>query len=173
MGLPPPGVHPVPEVLRSRLARPLGELIRESDIRRSVLRRTISETDFVIAVGDRVTETLAHIGRVPDVHIVDGRERRKKREAPDVPYSSLFKADNPAGTITDEAVDAVRAAMEGEKPARVLVNGEEDLLAIPAIATAPLGANLYYGQPLEGVVIVRVSEQTKERNSALMRQIGI
>jgi uncharacterized protein (UPF0218 family) len=169
----PPKAHPVPESLRSKLARPLGELLVESDIRRGVLKRTMSETDFIITVGDRVTETIAQLGRVPDVHIIDGRERRKQREAPDVPYSSLFKADNPAGTITDEAVDAVRAAMRSEKPARILVNGEEDLLAIPAIATAPIGANLYYGQPLEGVVVVRVSEQTKERNLALMRQIGI
>ncbi len=138
-----------------------------------MLKRTLSETDFVVTIGDRVTETVARLGRVPDVQVVDGRERRKRREVPDTPYASLFRAENPPGTITDSAVEAIRGAMEGKKPSRVLVEGEEDLLAIPAIATAPIGANLYYGQPLEGVVLVRVSEQTKERNLALMHQIGI
>ena len=169
----PPKVHPLPEHLRGRLGKPLGELIRESDIRRGVLKRTISETDFVITVGDRVTEALVELGRVPDVHVIDGRERRQNREVPAAPFSSLFKADNPPGTVTDEAVRAIRAAMASDKPARVLVDGEEDLLAIPAIALAPLGANLYYGQPLEGVVLVRVSAQTKKRNLALMHEIGI
>lgn len=168
-----PKAHPLPESLRSKLGRPIGELLVEKDLKGGALKRTLSETEFVITVGDRVTETVVGAGRIPDVHVVDGRERRQVREPPRVPHNTLYTVDNPAGTITDEAVGAIRAAMESVKPARVVVNGEEDLLAIPAIASAPVGANLYYGQPLEGVVVVRVSDQVKKRNLELMRQIGI
>jgi GTP-dependent dephospho-CoA kinase len=115
----------------------------------------------VISVGDRVTESLQALGRTPDVQVVDEVERRVKRGAPDAPFVRLLRAANPAGTITLGAIEAVRSALEGEKPARVLIEGEEDLLAIPAIEAAPLGSTLYYGQPGEGVVVVRVDRRAK------------
>jgi uncharacterized protein (UPF0218 family) len=115
----------------------------------------------VVSVGDRVTESLQELGRTPDVQIVDEVERRTRRPAPEVPFARLYRARNPAGTITVEAIDAVARAMEGEKPARVLIEGEEDLLAIPSIQAAPLGASVYYGQPGVGVVVVPVDERSK------------
>lgn len=112
-------------------------------------------------MGDRVTESMQELGRTPDVQIVDEVERRVKRHAPDVPYVALFRAQNPAGTITFEAVRAIGGALQGKKPARVLIDGEEDLLAIPAIEAAPLGSLLYYGQPGIGVVTVVIDERAK------------
>ena len=88
-------------------------------------------------------------------------ERRQAREAPDVPYSRLLKARNPAGSITSEAIVAVRKALKGKKPVRVLVDGEEDLLAIPVVEAAPLGSVLHYGQPGVGVVVVSVDARAK------------
>ena len=40
----------------------------------------------------------------------------------------------------------------------IVVDGEEDLLALPAIALAPLTSVILYGQPDEGLVIVKVDE---------------
>jgi uncharacterized protein (UPF0218 family) len=121
----------------------------------------LRSSPLVISVGDRVTESLQALGRTPDVQVVDEVERRVKREAPDVPFVRLLRAVNPAGTITLASIEAVRSALVGEKPARVLIEGEEDLLAIPAIEAAPLGSTLYYGQPGEGVVLVRIDEGAK------------
>lgn len=116
---------------------------------------------MVITVGDRVTETAQELGRTPDVQVVDGYERRERRTPPDVPYVRLLRASNPAGVITKTAEAAVRSAMEGVKPARVLIDGEEDLLAIIAIDAAPTGSSVYYGQPGAGVVLVTVDERAK------------
>ena len=85
-----------------------------------------------------------------------------------MPYVRLVRASNPAGSITAEAIEAVRNALGGEKPARVLIEGEEDLLAIPAIEAAPPGASLYYGQPGEGVVMVLVDERARSSAKAII-----
>jgi uncharacterized protein (UPF0218 family) len=123
---------------------------------------------LVVTVGDRVTETMQQLGRTPDVQIIDEVERRVRRQAPDVPYLRLFKAPNPAGTITQEAILAIKSAFAADKPARVLVDGEEDLLVIPALVSAPAGSTLFYGQPGKGVVLVVIDERAKASSKLLM-----
>jgi len=137
-------------------------------------RAELDRSSFVITVGDRITERIWELGRIPDVQVVDGRERRVERRIPEVKYNSLIRVRNPAGTITSEALDGIaRAFRSREMPVRVFVDGEEDLLAIPAVAEGPLGADLYYGQPLEGVVLVKLDEAAKDRNRAILRLMGI
>jgi uncharacterized protein (UPF0218 family) len=157
----------LPEALRDRLGKPMGRLFGPDELGREAFKKTLNAV-FVVSVGDRVTETLASLGRVPDVQVVDGRENRREREPPDVRHVTLLRARNPPGTITDEAIGAVREAMVREKPARVMVQGEEDLLAIPAVIYAPAGARVYYGQPGKGIVVVSVTALAKERNRKLL-----
>jgi uncharacterized protein (UPF0218 family) len=127
--------------------------------------------ETVVTVGDRVTETVAGLGRTPDVHIVDGLERRHRRSPPRVKHVVSISVRNPPGTITMEAVDGIREAFRGKKPARVLVEGEEDLLAIPAVIFAPRGSVLFYGQPGEGIVMLKIDSKLKARNRELLRRI--
>lgn len=118
-----------------------------------------------------MTETMQQLGRTPDVQVVDGVERRIRRSPPEVPYAALLKAENPAGSITFSAVAAIEDALVAEKPARVLVDGEEDLLALPAVDSAPIGSVVYYGQPGEGVVVVPVDERAKASAEELMSRM--
>jgi hypothetical protein len=128
---------------------------------------------MVITVGDRVTETLGKIGRTPDVQVVDGVERRVAREAPGVPYARLVRVKNPAGTLTAGAIGGMKRAFEGRKPVRVWVDGEEDLMAILAIAMAPLSAVVFYGQPGVGVVVVKTNALAKSKNRAILAKMGM
>ena len=52
------------------------------------------------------------------------------------------------------------------------VEGEEDLLAIPAVTKAPLGSIVYYGQPKVGVVMVAVDEEARLRAGRTLRQMA-
>jgi len=139
----------------------VGTLYRAEQLHEREFMDVLLSSPLVISVGDRVTESLHALGRTPDVQVVDEVERRVNRDAPDVPFVRLLRAVNPAGTVTVGSIEAVRSALEGVKPARVLIDGEEDLLAIPAIEAAPVGSSLYYGQPGEGVVMVRIDERAK------------
>ncbi|MDA4135599.1 MAG: GTP-dependent dephospho-CoA kinase family protein [Thaumarchaeota archaeon] len=159
--------------MRRRLKRPVGILYAPDKLKTKAFLTALRSAPLVISVGDRVTESLQALGRTPDLQVVDGFERRVKRQAPDVPFVRVFAAANPAGTITPEAVHAIIAALAGETPARVLIDGEEDLLAIPAIWAAPLGSSLYYGQPGKGVVFVAIDERAKssaEKTLAAMQK---
>jgi GTP-dependent dephospho-CoA kinase len=159
--------------LRRKLKKPLGRLFRSVDVRGDEFLALASGASLVIAVGDRVTETLQETtGRPPDVFVIDGRERRAPREIPRVAHGSTLRAKNPAGCVTRSARSAIRRAFSSEKPVMVLIDGEEDLLAIPAVIEAPLGAVVFYGQPLEGVVAVEVDEISKENARGLLRRMS-
>lgn len=156
--------------LRRRLKRPLGRLFPGVDVRGEEFLALAAGSPFVVTVGDRVTETLQETtGRSPDVFVVDGMERRSAREIPRIAHASTQKAKNPAGRITKAALSAMKRAFAGQKPAMVIIEGEEDLLTIPAVIDAPLGAVVFYGQPLKGVVAVKVDEKSKARAREILK----
>lgn len=163
----------LPPGLRPRLAKPLGRLFKGSEVEGPAFRELVTGAQIIVTVGDRVTDTIGKMGRTPEVQVVDGVERREKREPPGVAHARLIRAKNPAGQLTSEAMEAVRSAFLGEKPARVLVEGEEDLLAMAAIAFAPQSAVVLYGQPGVGVVAVVVDEEARERTLSIMDEMGI
>jgi len=166
-------VYKLPEALRAKLSKPMGRLFLSSEVGEKEFANAVMGAPMVVTVGDRVTETVGRLGRVPDVQVVDGKENRKERLPPDVAYSRKIMVKNPPGTITEEAIGGIREAFRGRKPARVAVDGEEDLLAIPVIALAPISALVIYGQPGEGVVTVRADAESKSRNRAVLAELGI
>ncbi len=168
-----PKEYRLPEDLRPKLSKPLGRFFTGEEVKGSSFGKVVSDSPMVITVGDRVTETLGRLGRVPDVQVVDGRENRKERYPPDVTYARKIDVHNPAGTITEEAIAGIREALGGKKPVRVMVDGEEDLLAIPVIALAPVYAVVFYGQPGEGIVVVRADAESKSRNREVLALMGI
>jgi uncharacterized protein (UPF0218 family) len=159
--------------LRRKLKHPLGRFFPSVDVRGEEFLALVTRSLLVVTVGDRVTETLQETtGRSPDVFVVDGMERRAPREIPRVAHGSTLKAKNPAGRITRAARSAMKRAFAGKKPVMVLIEGEEDLLTIPAVIEAPLGTVVFYGQPMEGVVAVEVDERSKARARDILRRMS-
>jgi uncharacterized protein (UPF0218 family) len=159
--------------LRRKLKHPLGRFFPSMDVRGEEFLALVTRSLLVVTVGDRVTETLQETtGRSPDVFVVDGMERRIPREIPRVAHGSTLKAKNPAGHITRAARSAMKRAFAGKKPVMVLIEGEEDLLTIPAVIEAPLGTVVFYGQPMEGVVAVEVDERSKARARDILRRMS-
>ena len=163
----------LPEELRTRLASPLGTVYSGEGARGPAFERLVRSASMVVTVGDRVTDTLGALGRTPDVQVVDGFERRIMREVPAVPFARLIRVRNPAGALTANAISGMRRAFQGRKPVRVQVEGEEDLMAMLAIALAPVSAVIFYGQPGVGVVAVKASASSKSRNRAILAKMGI
>ena len=150
--------------LRGRLKKPMGRFFTPEELTSPQFRKSFEDATLVITVGDRVTDTVHAIGRTPDVQVVDGRERREERREPDAPFKKLIEVSNPAGSLTSMAISAARRSFrERQRPVRILVKGEEDLMTIPALIYAPDGSVVFYGQPGKGVVMVTVDSSSRER----------
>jgi len=85
-----------------------------------------------------------------------------------------FRISNDPGTINSQAVVAIKKAIDqfiktGKKQT-IVINGEEDLLALPAIMLAPLNSVVLYGQWQIGVVMIKVDEKTKKSVSELLKK---
>ncbi|HXW12466.1 MAG TPA: GTP-dependent dephospho-CoA kinase family protein [Nitrososphaeraceae archaeon] len=169
-----------PEVL-AELKKPLGKLILDSDITEKKIKKEIAGIKHkIITVGDRSTERLVSFGIYPDLAIIDGIERRQEKEKILDNRMSELKAKNftkiscinPAGTITKEAINKIRFALTGEKDVLLHVIGEEDLLTLPACYFAPNDSLVCYGQPLEGLVLIKVNDSIKRKAKELMKSIN-
>lgn len=155
------------------LKRPFGTLVPDKDVTKQTLSSMLKGAKKVIAVGDATTERLVSFEIIPDVAVIDGRERRSKRTLPSGYPARELRCVNPAGAISKGAVKVLLDALREKAPVRVLVKGEEDLLALPAFAMAPEGSAVLYGQPLEGLVVVEITPAKQKQAKDLMDRIGL
>ncbi|WP_394338799.1 GTP-dependent dephospho-CoA kinase family protein [Halopiger aswanensis] len=157
----------LPDGLRAELKEPIGPIETDAE-------RLLADVDgTLVAVGDVVTYHLLEAGRAPDVALVD---ERTEREAVDedvrrtITAETHLEAVNPPAEISVEVIEALLEALSRDEPTTILVEGEEDLVALPAIVAAPEGASVVYGQPGEGMVHVRVTDDHRERMRALLER---
>jgi uncharacterized protein (UPF0218 family) len=138
------------------------------------LKETVDETKpaKIIAVGDRVSGNLINSGFSPNVVIVDNKVMRKPVEPLEFDAEKTFSIRNPAGTITDEAYETVEKAVGSAGRVRVLVDGEEDLLTLVAVLSAPVGSIVVYGQPREGIVVIPVTKESKRKMMDIVDRMG-
>ncbi|SDK83746.1 GTP-dependent dephospho-CoA kinase family protein [Natronorubrum texcoconense] len=157
----------LPDDLRHELKEPMGPIETDADVLLSAVDGPL------IAVGDVVTYHFLQAGRAPDVAVVDERTKRSAvdeeiRET--VTESTNLEAVNPPAELSAEMIEALREAMASDEPTTILVEGEEDLVALPAIVAAPEGASVVYGQPGEGMVHVKVSDDHRTEMRALLER---
>lgn len=154
------------------LKKPFGTLVPDAQVTKQKILSLIKGAKKIIAVGDATTERLLGFGIIPDLAVVDGRERRRARSYPD--YSAKeMRCANPAGTISKKAVGTLKVALSEKQPVRVVVDGEEDMLALPLFVVAPLDSVVMYGQPLEGLVAVKITVTKRKQAKDLMDRIGL
>jgi uncharacterized protein (UPF0218 family) len=115
----------------------------------------------IISVGDIISESMAKRGISPQVMIVDNRVMRDPITPIFLEADQTLHLKNPPGTLTDQAWSVMGEALSQPQRTKVVVDGEEDLLTLVAVLCAPENSLVVYGQPREGIVVVRVTEQTK------------
>lgn len=157
----------LPENLRQALKKPIGTLIKESDVSRARIMHFLPASAYIVTVGDATTERLVHFGLAPSLQIVDGTEKRQKRKPPQSTAKKLY-CNNPAGEITNESIETIRKALDLPPPNQIIVNGEEDLLVIPVCLYAPPNTVVFYGQPNEGLVVVPVTDEIRNKTKAIL-----
>ena len=154
----------LPEKLRARLKEPLGTLISGNFQETMEKLRKLIEKEKplrIIAVGDAISECMIKNGIQLNLFIVDNKIMRQPITPLKFKAKKTLYAKNPAGTISDDAWMTIKKAMETDIQTKIVIEGEEDLLALPAILFAPKKSFVVYGQPKEGIVVVRVTAKKK------------
>lgn len=148
-----------PEIRRV-LKEPLGVLIRGSFFETMNWFRNFLEREkpfCIISVGDTVSRNLMKSGIKSNLAIIDNLAMRKATKDVPLKVDRIVHVTNPAGTITNEAIEAIKNALESNEQTVIVVDGEEDLLTLVAVLYGPENAIVLYGQPHEGIVVVKVS----------------
>lgn len=173
----------VPQEVIDILKKPFGDLIGPDDTENGRIIDICRVSRRLITVGDTTTGTVVRSGLVPDLSIIDGLERRQASTTCTngirSTIASLSGCDvtvlscrNEPGSISSEALSTLSHALSCRPPVLVRVIGEEDLIALPLIAFAPAGSTVLYGQPSQGIVVVRINKRIREKAKHLMRRIG-
>jgi uncharacterized protein (UPF0218 family) len=140
---------------QERMEERIGLLITgEIPLPYHVLKKMLKD-EKVIAIGDVVAENLLKVGIEPAMMIVDGKSLR---EPIDTTIECDITVKNPQSEITDELIEAIK---KGYK--KIFVEGEEDLASLPAILYADENSVIVYGQPSEGIMVIRPTEENKKK----------
>jgi cytidyltransferase-like protein len=143
---------PLSETVKSHFKSPLGKLLSQPPKR----------SGKIITVGDITSHTFLKHGIIPNLVIIDLKTKRDHQfdNILDVGFADndYKKIPNPAGMITSKLIKAVHLT----KKSLIVVEGEEDLAVIPSVLLSPLGTYVYYGQPDEGLVEVKVTPEIKQ-----------
>lgn len=163
------GYLKLPESLRQELTKEYGILLagspKENAVRAIDLFRR-KHPPKVIVVGDFTLKSLIDHGFIPDLAVYDKKTKRSGFQKLDL--HPTCTVENPPGTITDESFSAIKVALESKKQTAICVEGEEDLLSIPAILLSPIGSIVVYGMPDRGMVLVEADEETKNKVRSIL-----
>lgn len=165
----------LPPKLRECLKAPFGVLVEgqhpESSLKVKRMVEERREGARIVAVGDVVAKTLLEVGVEPDVVVVDGKTLRTVGLKLDLNGWDKLTLKNPPGMIKKEAWRVFRDVYSRAGRVCVEVDGEEDLLAIPAVLLAPEGTIIIYGQPGQGLVVLEADANSKKRVMAILKEM--
>ena len=158
----------LPDSLREQLKTPLGLLLPIGQDNKENIKKHLSDNSYIITVGDRTTEKMIDFNLIPSLQIIDGLEKRQKREFPKLGNASELTIDNPPAEITLQSIEIIKKAFTMNSPVRLTVNGEEDLLVLPVCIHAPENSVVLYGQPNQGLVCVQITTEIRNKAQTLL-----
>lgn len=165
----------LPEKLREKLRKPLGKIFKSVD--NVIIHINSIKPTQLIAVGDIIVESLLKKKVDPDIKVIDFKSRRKEL----LTFKSQFSKNmqipnkkyiNRSGTINLKTAEKLKELIKKGK-GWLIVDGEEDLLALPAILYANLGSLVLYGHWQLGIIAVYIDEQTKKKSKILLNRFEI
>ena len=167
--------YKLPNHLRSFLKQPIGSLVSGKN-----LKEDCKEYEIIISVGDHVSASLIKQDVFPHLMIIDYKTRRgaiskiQKSILDNLQNYNHISISNPPGSLTKELVDTIHSIclrINSSDHIQLIIKGEEDLAALPAILYAPSNATIIYGMPNKGVVIVSSTEEYKDKVRLILSEM--
>jgi len=161
----------IPQSIREELKKPLGRLQAGYG---SVVR--LARTHRIISVGDVCTLGLLSAGVTPHLAVFDHLFMRHSidngmLERLEAKFPEPVRYRNPPGTLSGQLL--ADAPMLLAKGGAVLIDGEEDLTALAFILCAGPGDIIIYGQPNEGLVVVRPGKELKKKVEGWLSAVSL
>ncbi|MEJ2242694.1 MAG: DUF359 domain-containing protein [Candidatus Bathyarchaeota archaeon] len=154
------------DTLRKELKNPQGLLI-EGPYAQTILKlKELIEKEKptrVISVGDIVSQRMIEYGLSPNILIIDNKTMRKPIQPIDVLTDHELHVKNPPGSITKESWITFEKALKKDGLTKIIIDGEEDLLTVVAVLSAPTNSFVIYGQPMIGIVVVKVNKENRQK----------
>ena len=167
------GVFSFPENRQEKVRVPFGDIYTDKNFNklRSKIKDIQSKGKYIASVGDRVTYFLLKNNIVPDIGVIDGKERRGN--APYISHSyfnRVYQAYNEKGTVNMNLCCFIKNILR-ERPVLLIIKGEEDLVGFPVTLALSIGSAFLYGQPNVGAVLVYIDEEVKEQAIQLLNSL--
>jgi GTP-dependent dephospho-CoA kinase len=124
-----------------------------------------------ISVGDVVSSNLHEHNIHPQLTIIDNKSLRNQNIPTKDLVEKTVQVNNPEGTISKEAIIAIKEALKKKEHTHIVVDGEEDLLTLIAVLYAPENSFVVYGQPHSGVVVVKVTSEKKDSAEKFLKDM--
>jgi len=171
-------IYRVTPRLRVKFKEPFGLLMLGTSYETMTSLKALVEREkppMIVSVGDTVSQNLHLHGLKPNIVVTDSKSMRKEIKPIFFENKKIVRVKNPQGAITDEAFAAVQEALQQseEQNVHVIVDGEEDLLTIVAVLYAPEGSFVVYGQPYQGIVVVKAGPEKKMEAKALLKVMAV
>ena len=156
------------------LKEPFGVLIKDDNVNKASLNREIGGALKIITVGDTTTEKLVHLGYIPDISVIDGKEKRiNKNKKFEYPADKILHFKNNPGELDEHLIIEILQLTQSkfENKIKFIIEGEEDLIALPFLMYSPDNWVICYGQPYQGLVIVHVNEDSRSRAKLIFNKV--
>lgn len=173
----------LPEEMREDLAKPLGELITRAPTLELIKRISVDNPPLVVLVGDYCVEDALKYNLIPDISIIDGKNLRKPYHRISIHNAKVIKSKNPPAIISIKTWKKIRKIVktqldlqESKKPKEpivLLIEGEEDLLVLPSALEVPNNSFVVYGQPHQGIVLIKVTANVKFKFKKLIERMKV
>ena len=152
----------MPETLKDELSRPYGFLFTNNNSLIDFLRK--KKNSRIITIGDVVTSTLQSYDMIPFLSIIDGKTKRYIQMK--INKENVIRVKNEKSVIRLSVMNLIQKILNDEIKIDkniILVDGEEDLLVIPAILFGKSNDIVLYGQPNAGAVLIVNNQFVKIR----------
>ena len=163
---------------RDILSKPFGRVYEGKGVELVKRIEELKNSKLVVAIGDLVSLYTLKAGYKPKIIVIDFKTERRelgetfeKEITPFLRDYVVVKVKNPQGHISDELVETLFEAVKSEKRYCIIVEGEEDLAALPLSIILPENSLILYGVPGRGIAAYTVNERDKILISRIIEEM--